>query len=120
MKLAIATLVIAAALAAGCANEHRGQPEGPAIMPETPEDKVGQVLFDRFCYQCHPNGESGFGPALNDKPLPEIGIRTQIRVGVGSMPAFGEEVLTDEQVKAIASYVNTMRQMPDSMADVGD
>ena len=72
----------------------------------------GAALFQKLCYQCHPAGNSGLGPALNDKPLPEAAIRTQIREGVGAMPSFGADQLTDEEVDAIADYVQEMRATP--------
>ncbi len=50
--------------------------------------------------------------APNDKPLPELAIRTQIRTGVGAMPSFDESWLTDDEVDAIAEYVQALRAAP--------
>jgi mono/diheme cytochrome c family protein len=102
----------AAVAIAGCGRTHRGEPQGPEVEPDTVAETTGARLFGRFCYQCHPGGEAGVGPALNDKPLPEIAIRTQIREGVGAMPAFDGDLLRDEEVAAIAKYVQEMRGTP--------
>jgi mono/diheme cytochrome c family protein len=108
-----ATLVVAwLALMLGCGHKHRGEPQGPSVKPDNVAEAVGARLFSRFCFQCHPNGEAGLGPALNDKPLPELAIRTQIREGVGAMPAFDGDLLTDEEVAAIARYVQDLRGTP--------
>jgi mono/diheme cytochrome c family protein len=98
-----------AVVAAGCGPEHRGEPRGPKVVPDTRAEARGARLYSKFCYQCHPGGEAGLGPALNDKPLPEIAIRTQIREGVGAMPAFDGDLLSDDDVAALAEYVQEMR-----------
>jgi mono/diheme cytochrome c family protein len=72
----------------------------------------GERLFHRFCYPCHPGGEAGLGPAINDKPLPAVAIRTQIRRGLGAMPAFSDEWLSDREVRAITADVQALRRAP--------
>jgi mono/diheme cytochrome c family protein len=101
-----------AVLFGGCGRSHRGEPQGPEVTPDNAAEAEGERLFARFCYQCHPGGEAGLGPALNDKPLPAAAIRTQIREGVGAMPAFGSELLGDNEVAAIAEYVQELRSTP--------
>jgi mono/diheme cytochrome c family protein len=101
-------LCIALVLAA-CGAQHRGEPEGPPIATIDPH---GKQLFDKLCFKCHPNGAAGLGPAINNKPLPALAIRTQIRKGVGAMPSFGHDQLGDDQVAAIAHYVQSLRRAP--------
>src|SRR4051812_14082012 len=104
--MSIRDLVIIAALAFGCGAKQRGEPNGPPIPAVTQGEEHGRALFQRFCYKCHPNGTAGLGPALNNKPLPEIAIRTQIRKGVGAMPSFGDDQLSDHDVSAVAGFVS--------------
>jgi mono/diheme cytochrome c family protein len=111
----IRAALLALALA-GCGLAHRGEPQGPTVHPDTVAEARGKQLFARHCYQCHPGGEAGLGPALNNKPLPEVAIRTQIRKGVGAMPAFGDDVLRDPDVDAIAQYVQALRAAPATFA----
>ena len=84
--------------------------EAPEVIPATRDETHGKHLFLKFCYQCPPGGSQGLGPALDDKSLAEAAIRTQIRAGVGSMPAFGKDWLTDDQVAEIAQYVTTLHR----------
>src|SRR5688572_3582983 len=108
------SLIMAVVLAVGgCGGKtHRVQPSAPELRPTSVEVAHGERLFQKFCYQCHPAGAAGLGPAIIDMPLPEIAIRTQIRTGVGAMPAFDESWMTDEEVAAVAEYVQALRAAP--------
>lgn len=94
----------------GCGPSRRGELVDRPITPDTVSERRGERLFYRHCSTCHPGGEAGLGPALNDKPLPEALVRAQIREGVGAMPAFHDHKLTDAQVEAIAAFVSELRQ----------
>jgi len=94
-----------------CGPRHRGEPGGPPIRTVVGETR-GKLLFQKFCYKCHPNGAGGLGPAINNKPLPAFAIRAQIRKGVGAMPAFGSASLSDADVGAIADYLVALRAAP--------
>ena len=107
-----AAVAVIAPLLAGCGAQRRGEPEAPAVRPDGPVELRGAVLFHRFCYQCHPGGEAGLGPGLNDKPVPDIAVRAQIRKGVGAMPSFDDETLPDRDVGAILAYMHEMRSGP--------
>lgn len=83
-----------------------------AEVIELPTEKLqqGRVLFDEYCATCHPSGMGGVGFAIINKPLPENLIQFQIRNGIGVMPAFDEDMLTDKQVENIAEYVVYLRK----------
>jgi mono/diheme cytochrome c family protein len=100
------------AIAGACGAKHRGEPKGPPIAASTADEPRGRALYQRLCYKCHPNGGPGLGPAINNKPLPELAIRTQIRQGVGAMPAFGPDDVSDDDVAAIARFVHALRDAP--------
>jgi mono/diheme cytochrome c family protein len=108
----IAAVALIAPLFFGCGASRRGEPEAPAIAPRTGAELRGQRLFHRWCYQCHPGGEAGLGPAINNRPLPHVAIRTQIRRGLGAMPSFGKDVLSDGDVSAIIAYLDLVRHWP--------
>lgn len=63
----------------------------------------------KHCSQCHPGGEAGVGPAINDKPLPGFLIRFQVRQGLGAMPAFSIERITDDQLTDVITYLQALR-----------
>ncbi len=107
-----AVVVVFVVAGSACGTAQRGGPAAPEFRPRTAEVARGERMFRKFCYQCHPNGAGGLGPAINDKPLPAFAIRTQIRNGVGAMPAFDDEWLNDTDVDAITSYVRALRRAP--------
>lgn len=89
----------------------KGVPHTEPLMASSKEVRQGEVLFNRFCNSCHPNGTAGLGPALNNKPLPGFAIRFQIRKGFGVMPAFDEEVISDDGTKQIVAYLKELRKL---------
>ena len=82
---------------------------GPVTL--TLDEFEGMKLFMRHCNKCHPGGEKGKGPSLNDKALPKFLVHWQVRLGVGDMPKFTDEQIPREQVKQIAAFVKRMRVM---------
>ena len=93
---------------AGCASARRGEPlRGPIALDE--RSARGREVFQRSCHGCHPDGEGGLGPALNNKPLPSFVIRYQVRHGLGTMPSFPKERLSDEDLDAVVAYLKRLR-----------
>jgi mono/diheme cytochrome c family protein len=105
MRLLMMTVLLAA-----CGSARVGVPlKGPLALNDN--EAKGQLLFMRHCNQCHPNGEGGLGPAINNKPIPRLVMKLQIRKGVlGSMPAFHEGDLSDADVDAVLDYVEALRK----------
>jgi mono/diheme cytochrome c family protein len=66
----------------GCGSARPGDPPDDP-PPQTPAVQRGQQIFVQNCNACHPGGAAGVGPALNDKPLTESLIRSQVRNGKG-------------------------------------
>ena len=97
------------ALAPGCGSERAGTPYTRAVDASDPQVALGQRVFSANCYQCHPGGAAGAGPAINDKPLPENLIKTQVRAGLGAMPGFGKDRIDDEQLDAVVRYLKELR-----------
>lgn len=101
-----------ALLVAGCGSARR---DVPFTGPHTPPDEriaVGQRVFASDCNGCHPGGTQGIGPALNNKPLPGWLIRFQVREGLGSMPAFSDEEISDADLDALVAYLVWLRRLP--------
>jgi mono/diheme cytochrome c family protein len=69
----------------------------------------GKKLFMKHCDQCHPRGESGLAPAINNKPLPAFLIRFQVRHGLGAMPKFSQDVITDQELEQVITYLQALR-----------
>lgn len=89
----------------------KGVPYTEPLTEVNEEVQQGKILFNNYCSTCHPNGTAGLGPALNNKPLPGFAIRFQIRHGLGVMPAFDEEQISDEDSKKIVAYLKALRKL---------
>jgi mono/diheme cytochrome c family protein len=94
---------------AACTSARRSEP----IIGPTPAKGAafaeGRRLFMQYCHACHPAGEAGLGPAINNKPLPAALIKFQVRHGLGAMPAFKDHLDQDE-LDAVAAYLIALRR----------
>lgn len=112
-------LLLAASLVAACGTARRSEPiAGPLPLTE-PELAAGRQVFLQRCHQCHPGGEGGLGPGLNDKPLPDFLIRLQVRKGLGVMPAFSEEQISSTELNDLLRYMRHLRRHPADDAPAG-
>lgn len=104
-------LIAVAPLVASCstAGFRRGEPVGRPVVIQTDAQARGQIVYMRHCYHCHQGGEGGLAPALN-LPLPGVAIRTQVRVGVGAMPAFTKAEISDQDLDDLIDYMKLQRR----------
>lgn len=110
--LAMAAPLAMAMTLAACGSARRSEPIiGP--IPLHGEAESGQIVFMRHCNGCHPHGEAGVGPALNNKPLPGEAIKLQVRTGLvgGSMPPFPPEKISDDELSALVAYLGAIRKL---------
>lgn len=88
----------------------RGEPiKGPLPIASV-EIGNGQKTFMRECQQCHPGGEAGLGPAINNKPLPGFMIRLQVRNGLGAMPAFSQSEISTKEMDDLLEFLKALRR----------
>jgi mono/diheme cytochrome c family protein len=102
-------LLIGALLTVGCGTARRSEPLVGAPRLVSAEERHGQRLFMQLCNQCHPGGDSGLAPALNNKPVPAVAIKLQVRKGLGRMPSFPESELDGQSLNDLVSYVLRLR-----------
>lgn len=108
----LAAAVVAVCLAAAaCGTARRGAPLTGEHDPPTETIRLGQRVFAANCSQCHPGGTQGLAPALNNKPAPGWLIRFQVRHGLGAMPAFSEEEISDAELDALVEYMIWLRRL---------
>jgi mono/diheme cytochrome c family protein len=112
LRRAIFIFLAAAILAAGCASARRDEPFTPPLNPVDPRVALGQRVFAAHCDECHVGGAGGYGPSLNDKLLPAWYIRMRVRAGLGAMPPFDKDQITDDQLDAVAFYIQALRGLP--------
>lgn len=91
-----------------CGSGRRSEPLVGALAL-TAEQRRGQVLFHKFCHQCHPHGEPGLGPGFNTNPAPLAAIRLQVRSGLGAMPAFPDALIADRDLDQLLAFVDAQR-----------
>lgn len=103
-------LVLCAAGAAACGSSRRDEPVQAEFKPATAQIAKGEQLYKLHCNHCHPGGASGLGPELNNKPLPGFAMRFQIRHGLGAMPAFSADSISDDDRDAIVEYLKALRK----------
>lgn len=96
-------------LLAGC-SARRSEPVAGPFVPSSPVVAQGEIAFDEHCSRCHPGGEKGLAPAINNKPLPGFLMKLQVRHGLGAMPAFSERELPPEELDALVKYLKALRR----------
>lgn len=94
---------------AGCGSARRSEPIAGPLPISDAEVQRGKVIFMRHCNQCHSEGEAALGPALNNFPAPPFLVRFQIRNGLGAMPAFPSDKISEPELDALVSYILAMR-----------
>jgi mono/diheme cytochrome c family protein len=82
----------------------------------TTEAARGQIVFMKNCHQCHPGGEAGLAPAINNKPFPEFLKKFQVRHGLGAMPSFSDGRISDDELDDLMEYLKTLRRSTRSAA----
>lgn len=110
LRVPLTILILLLLSTTGCGSARRGEPIAGPISLTTDSARHGQQLFMKHCQQCHPGGEAGLGPAINNKPLPGFLIRFQVRHGYGAMPAFGEDQIAPKDIAALIEYLKALRQ----------
>lgn len=95
-----------------------GGPEVPELDLAEADLVEGGELYRANCAACH--GSVGIGGALaygTQAPAlyrsTEVQVAEAVRIGPGSMPVFGPETLTDEEVQDIVKYVRYLKNPDD-------
>lgn len=102
LSLALAGLI-------SCSRRHSEPITGKLVHLNREDVRQGHVLFDRYCYHCHPSGEAGLGPEVTNKP--GFARRFQVRHGLGVMPSFKKQVIEKEELGQIMAYLNDLHSL---------
>jgi mono/diheme cytochrome c family protein len=116
------TLFAAALVAFGCHSVRRGEPIVGPLKTSDPDIEHGKIVFANRCYACHPGGEGGLGPGLNDKPLPVFAMKLQVRTGIvgfGVMPSFDSHQIPSEDLSDLMKYIKATRKHSKPLAKGG-
>src|ERR1043166_698893 len=115
----ITACIVFAAAAIGCRSVRRREPIVGPLNSTDPAVQHGKIVFMRQCYSCHPGGEGGLGPGLNDKPLPVFAMKLQVRtglVGFGVMPSFDKHEIPPQDLDDLMKYIKTLRHQSATLA----
>lgn len=93
---------------AACGTARRGPPADDPLQLTAATER-GEAVFMTYCNQCHPRGEAGLAFAINNKPLPRSLIRFQVRNGLGVMPAFPEDIISEPEMDDLLEYIDDLR-----------
>jgi mono/diheme cytochrome c family protein len=107
--LPLAFLLAAVLLLAACSGRRSEPLRGPLDISD-PKVANGQAVFMSKCDKCHPGGDAGLGPAINNKPLPGFLVRFQTRHGLGAMPSFDKETLPEADLEDVTAYLKALRK----------
>lgn len=110
IKIRLAGVIAVLVVLASCGPAYRGEPLYGPLDTSDPEVALGEQVFYANCQQCHPGGSRGLAFALNDKPLTGGLIKFQVRNGLGVMPSFSEERISDAELDALVRYLMALKR----------
>jgi mono/diheme cytochrome c family protein len=107
----LAALAAASLLAAAAAcSARRGEPIAGPFTSSSGSVQRGERVFQQHCSKCHPGGEAGLGPGINDKPLPKFLMKIQVRRGLGAMPSFSDGRISDDELDDLVEFLVAYRR----------
>ncbi|WP_345223876.1 cytochrome c [Hymenobacter koreensis] len=115
-RLALCSSLLGLALAAvACTTARRGEPLAGSLDYSSDQIQRGHLVYMANCQKCHPGGEAGAGPSVNNVPLPGVALRFRVRsraffAGVGRMPSFKKHEISPEQLDDLVSYLKALRR----------
>lgn len=105
----VLTLLAGALLLSACATPRRAENLGNAPSLQATEQR-GRDVFMKHCNACHVGGSGALAPAINDKPLPVFLMKFQVRHGLGVMPGFSKEQISDTELEDLMAYLKALRR----------
>ena len=94
-----------------------GGPDVPHVALEAADVAVGGKLYRAQCASCHTTAGGGGALLREDAPpvyhAAPVETAAAIRAGPGTMPAFGEAALSEEELNDVVAYVDYLTQPND-------
>jgi mono/diheme cytochrome c family protein len=100
----------AIAILAACASRRSEPVKGKEFASSSPEIVKGEQIYMARCQKCHPAGEAGLGPALSANPAPQFVKRFQVRHGLGVMPAFAKNEISEKDLRNVSAYMKAWKK----------
>lgn len=100
--------IVITAFAVNCSSRVSEPVKQKVFDPGSASVQNGEVVYMNYCQKCHPAGEAGLGPAVN--PAPQFVKRFQVRHGLGVMPSFSEEVISQKDLRDLSAYLKAWKK----------
>lgn len=84
-------------------------PGALAQQPAPQQISKGQQFYQQVCAKCH---ETGIGPVITGRGLPEATYVFMARNGLNAMPAFRVTDIDDATLKDLAKYLSATKPKP--------
>lgn len=105
----VLSFAIIALIANACAVRKSEPVKGKTFQITNESVAKGEQLYMNHCQKCHPGGEGGLGPAINSNPAPQFIKRFQVRHGLGVMPSFKKDEISQDDLKSISRYLKAWK-----------
>jgi ubiquinol-cytochrome c reductase cytochrome c subunit len=88
---------------------------GNAAVFAASAEKGRQLFLKNGCWQCHgERGQGGVtGRTLAPDPIPFEALKTFVRTTDRAMPAYREQILSDDDLAEIYAYLQSIPKTPD-------
>jgi mono/diheme cytochrome c family protein len=100
---------------ASCGTAKRSEPVMGKLDIKNESVARGQLVFMKNCQKCHPGGEAGEGPSINNIPLPGFLKRFRVRdkaflLGLGRMPSFKQNKISRNEMDDLINYLRALKK----------
>lgn len=117
IRLALILLIIMIVnfMLSSCGTARRGEPIMGKMIETNHQIARGELVFNDNCQRCHPGGEAGVGPSVNNMPLPGFAKRLRVRsrafsFGMGRMPSFKKHEISKEELDDLIVYLSALKK----------
>lgn len=83
-----------------------GHAPGALAQQPAPQISKGQQFYQKVCAKCH---ETGIGPVITGRGLPEATYVLMARNGLNAMPAFRLSDIDDATLQELAKYLSATK-----------
>jgi hypothetical protein len=91
--------------------------EAEKITAESTDPVIseGRIVFKNKCQPCHPNGESGVGPQINNIRVPRFVLKARVRsraflLWTGRMPQFDKHEISRKELNSLVSFIKVLQR----------
>jgi mono/diheme cytochrome c family protein len=98
-----------------CGTPKRSEPITGKMQIKSEAVANGKIVFINNCQKCHPGGEAGVGPGINNVPIPGILKRFRVRskaflLGLGRMPSFKKDKISGKEMNDLVAYLKALNK----------